>query len=140
MPSRVLVAKAGLDGHDPARRFVARALRDAGMEVIYSGRHVSMASIAQTALDEDVDVVGLSILSGAHVPLTKALFAALDEVQMRDEVDVVVGGTVRSVALRDQLVSLGVADVFPGSTPLPEVVRRVLALVAARHDREAQRS
>ena len=62
------------------------------------------------------------------------------ELQMRDEFDVVVGGTVRSVALRDELISLGVADVFPGSTPLPEVVRRVVALVAARHDREIQRS
>jgi methylmalonyl-CoA mutase C-terminal domain/subunit len=111
---------------------VARALRDGGMEVIYTGRHVSMASIAQTALDEDVDVVGLSILSGAHIPLTKALFEALEAVGIEDEVAVVVGGTVRSQAVRDELLRLGVADVFPGSTSLPDVVERVRRLADER--------
>src|ERR1700733_13600477 len=131
-PARVLVAKAGLDGHDRGARVIARALRDAGMEVIYTGRHVSMASIAQTARDEDVDIVGLSILSGAHVPLTKALFDALEALGIRDNLDVVVGGTIGSQAVRDELLGLGVADVFPGSPPLPDVVDRVTTIAAER--------
>jgi methylmalonyl-CoA mutase C-terminal domain/subunit len=122
-----------MDGHDRGARVVALALRDAGIEVIYTGRHVSIESIAQTALDEDVDVIGLSILSGAHVPLTRRLFEAIDARGMREDVDVVVGGTVRSLSVRDELIAMGVADVFPGATPLPEVVRRMKQLIEAHH-------
>ena len=131
-PFRILVAKAGMDGHDRGARVVARALRDDGMEVIYTGRHVMIASIARIALDEDVDVIGLSILSGAHVAHARSLLAALDEIGIRHQVEVVVGGTVQSAAVRDQLLALGVADVFPGATPLPEVVRRVGQLASRR--------
>lgn len=136
-PYRVLVAKAGMDGHDRGARVVARALRDAGIEVIYTGRHVSIDAIAQTAIDEDVDVIGLSILSGAHVPLTRMLMEALKTRGGSNCVEVVVGGTVQTTAVRDRLLELGVADVFPGGTPLPEVVRRVKE-VASRRVRELE--
>jgi methylmalonyl-CoA mutase C-terminal domain/subunit len=131
-PLRVLVAKVGLDGHDRGARVVARALRDDGMEVVYTGRHVRPEVIAATARDEDVDIVGLSILSGAHAALTRAVLDAMEAAGVRDEIAVVVGGTVSTERLRDELLEIGVADVFPGATPLPEVVRRVRALGEAR--------
>jgi methylmalonyl-CoA mutase C-terminal domain/subunit len=124
-PIRVLIAKVGLDGHDRGARVVARALRDAGVEVIYTGRHVSVDAIAAAARDEDVDVVGLSILSGANIPLTQSVLDALERIGIRDDVKVVVGGTVSTTGNRDALLRLGVADVFAGGTPLPEVVERV---------------
>jgi methylmalonyl-CoA mutase C-terminal domain/subunit len=128
-PGRVLVAKAGLDGHDRGARVISLALRDAGCEVIYTGRHTSLASIAQTALEEDVDVIGLSILSGAHVPLTRGLFEELERRGLRNEVQVVVGGTIATAMARDALLELGVADVFPGGTPLETVVARMKDLI-----------
>ncbi|MPZ80072.1 MAG: methylmalonyl-CoA mutase [Actinophytocola sp.] len=130
--ARVLIAKIGLDGHDRGARIVARALRDAGMEVIYTGRHVSTEAIASIAVAEDVDIVGVSILSGAHVPLVRSLVRALEAAGIRDEVDVVAGGTVSTRATRDELFALGVADVFAGGTPLPDVVRRVEEIALRR--------
>lgn len=127
-PIRVLIAKPGMDGHDRGARVVARALRDAGTEVIYTGRHVSMEFIAHTAIQEDVDVVGLSILSGAHVALTRTLLDVLHSIDPDWDVPVVVGGTVSSRAVRDELLKIGVADVFPGGTSLPAVVQRVKAI------------
>jgi methylmalonyl-CoA mutase C-terminal domain/subunit len=124
-----------MDGHDRGARIVARALRDAGVEVIYTGRHVSIESIARTAVQEDVDVVGLSVLSGAHKPLAHALLQALDAEGILNEVDVVMGGTISSVRLRDELLDMGIADVFPGATPLNEVVRRVKELALDRRKR-----
>jgi methylmalonyl-CoA mutase C-terminal domain/subunit len=129
---RVLVAKVGLDGHDRGARVVSRALRDGGLEVIYTGRHVTPAAIARIARDEDVAVIGLSILSGAHVALTKAVMAEIDAVGIRDSVHVVVGGTIPTAAARDELLSLGVAAVFPGGTALEVLVDIVRDLATDR--------
>lgn len=113
-PIRVLVAKPGLDGHDRGAKVVARGLRDAGMEVIYTGLHRSPVQIAEAALQEDAAVVGLSVLSGAHTTLVPKVVAALQERGM-DDVLVVVGGIIPD----GDVVTLeadGVAKVFgPGS-------------------------
>ncbi len=127
MPARILVAKPGLDGHDRGVKLIARVLRDAGFEVIYTGLRQRPASIAATAVAEDVAVVGLSILSGAHLSLVRR---TMDELAHRDAGDilVVVGGTVpaRDVAA---LKEMGVADVFPTGTGVADVVSRMTALV-----------
>lgn len=109
-PIRVLIAKPGLDGHDRGAKVVAHALRDAGMEVIYTGLHQTVEQIVEAALQEDVDVIGLSILSGAHLPLTEKLMALLEENGLSDLV-VLVGGNIpgRDVG---KLQALGVASVF----------------------------
>ena len=111
---RVLVAKPGLDGHDRGAKVVAHALRDAGMEVIYTGLHQTVEAIARTAEQEGVDVIGLSIMSGAHLPISKKLMGLLNDRQM-DDVMVVVGGVIPQ---RDigPLQDLGVKGVFPGGT------------------------
>jgi len=108
---RIVVAKPGLDGHDRGAKVVARALRDAGFEVIYTGLHQTVEQIVEAATQEDVDVIGLSILSGAHLPISKKLMAKLREAKMED-VLVMVGGNIpeRDVA---PLKELGVAGVFP---------------------------
>ena len=112
---RVVVAKVGLDGHDRGAKIVARALRDAGMEVIYTGLHQTPEQIVETALQEDADAVGISILSGAHMTLVPRIIEGLREHGLGD-VLVVVGGTVPAddaKALKD----LGVAEVFtPGAS------------------------
>jgi methylmalonyl-CoA mutase C-terminal domain/subunit len=120
MPTRVLVAKPGLDGHDRGAKLVARALRDAGFEVIYLGIRQRPEVIAAVAVQEDVDIVGLSILSGAHLALTKKTVDALRAAGAHD-VTVVVGGTIpsRDVPL---LQAVGAAGVFPTGTPLEKVV------------------
>ena len=120
-PIRVLVAKPGLDGHDRGAKVVAAALRDAGMEVVYTGLHQTPEMIASAAVQEDVDVVGLSILSGAHVPLARRVLDGL-RAQGADDVRVVVGGIVPPRDL-DALRALGVSRVFPMGTPLPESVK-----------------
>ncbi|MGH3757877.1 cobalamin B12-binding domain-containing protein [Actinophytocola sp.] len=125
---RVLVAKAGMDGHDRGAKVISMALRDAGMEVIYTGRHVSMEFIAGTAVQEDVDVVGLSILSGAHLALTADVIEHLDRAGLLGNVGLVVGGTVAVKSDRDALLAMGVHDVMPGGTPLPDAVRRIRLL------------
>ena len=94
-PIKVLIAKPGLDGHDRGAKVVANALRDAGMEVIYTGLHQTVEQIVEAALQEDVDVIGLSILSGAHLPLTEKLMALLRENGLENML-VVVGGNVPS--------------------------------------------
>ena len=112
---RVLLAKLGLDGHDRGVKVVARSLRDAGMEVIYLGMRVTPDQVAQAALQEDVDVVGISILSGAHLRLIPRLTQALDRRGLLDQVLLVVGGTIpeQDVAA---LQNLGVKGVFPVGT------------------------
>jgi methylmalonyl-CoA mutase C-terminal domain/subunit len=120
---RVLVAKPGLDGHDKGAKVVARALRDAGMEVVYMGLRNSPAKIAVTAVQEDVDVVGLSVLSGAHLSLSRKVLAALRE-SGADDIPVVVGGTIPPADV-PRLIELGVAAVVPTSTPLEAVVTAV---------------
>jgi len=116
----VLVAKPGLDGHDRGAKLVARALRDAGFEVIYLGIRQRPETIAAVALQEDVQVVGLSILSGAHVGLTGKTVQALRDAGL-DDVLVVVGGTIpkRDVS---KLEAAGAAAVYPTGTPLEDLV------------------
>src|SRR4051794_10929825 len=112
---RVVVAKPGLDGHDRGAKIIARALRDAGMEVIYTGLHQTPEQIAETVLQEDADAVGLSILSGAHMTLVPRVVQLLGE-QGADDVVVTVGGTIPSDDV-PELKKLGVAEVFtPGSS------------------------
>lgn len=135
-PPRVLVAKPGLDGHDRGAKTVALALRDAGLEVIYTGLRRSVREIAAMALEDDVDVIGLSVLSGAHIPLARRLMAALADAGASG-VRVVVGGTIAGEDEEAELRALGVADVFVPGTPLHEVVERVRRVAeAALIDRE----
>jgi len=113
---RVLLAKPGLDGHDAGARFVARVLRDAGMEVIYMGIRQTPEQIVQAAVQEDVDVIGLSILSGAHMEFTRRILRLLKEEHM-DHVTVLVGGIIPSQD-KDALRKMGVKEVFtPGAMP-----------------------
>src|SRR5215211_1293372 len=112
---RIVVAKPGLDGHDRGAKIIARALRDAGMEVIYTGLHQTPEQIAETVLQEDADAVGLSILSGAHMTLVPRVVELLND-QGADEVVVTVGGTIPADDV-PELKKLGVAEVFtPGSS------------------------
>jgi methylmalonyl-CoA mutase C-terminal domain/subunit len=112
---RVVVAKPGLDGHDRGAKIIARALRDAGMEVIYTGLHQTPEQIVETALQEDADAVGISILSGAHMTLVPRIVELLRE-QQAEDVLVVVGGTIPAQDV-PELKELGVAEVFgPGAS------------------------
>jgi methylmalonyl-CoA mutase C-terminal domain/subunit len=117
---RVLIAKIGLDGHDRVAKVVASALRDAGMEVIYSGLHNTPESIAEVALQEDVDVIGVSILSGAHLTLVPALIKSLREKGVGD-VSVIVGGII-PYEDEDELLKIGVKKIFRPGTPLSEII------------------
>jgi methylmalonyl-CoA mutase C-terminal domain/subunit len=112
---RVVVAKPGLDGHDRGAKIIARALRDAGMEVIYTGLHQTPEQIVETVIQEDADAIGLSILSGAHMTLVPRVLELLRE-QGVDDVLVTVGGTIPGEDI-PQLKELGVAEVFgPGAS------------------------
>ena len=126
MAVRVLVAKPGLDGHDRGAKLVARTLRDAGFEVIYTGIRQRPEVIASVAVDEDVQIVGLSILSGAHVALTQKTANALREAGAHDVV-LVVGGTIPQ---RDvpKLEAAGAAAVYPTGTPLEDLVESMRGL------------
>lgn len=130
MPRRILIAKPGLDGHDRGAKVIARALRDAGFEVIYSGLHQTPAQIAETAVQEDVDAVGLSSLSGAH----KTLFPqVIEELARRESSDVIVfGGGVIPEADIPHLKSAGLAAIFTPGTSLDEIGRWVDANVPTR--------
>lgn len=119
-PIRVLIAKPGLDGHDRGAKVMARALRDAGMEVIYTGLFQTPEMIARAAVDEDVDVIGLSILSGAHLALFPRIFEQLHAAGL-DDVLVVAGGTIPNDDV-DRLKALGVAEVFGPGTPMETAV------------------
>lgn len=128
---RVLVAKPGLDGHDRGARVVARALRDAGMEVIYTGLHQTPEQVAETALQEDVDVVGLSILSGAHMTLTPRVKQLLSEKGMSD-VLLVLGGIVPEEDA-ELLVKEGHADrIFTPGYPLEEIAAYIIENATGR--------
>jgi methylmalonyl-CoA mutase C-terminal domain/subunit len=117
---KVLIAKPGLDGHDRGAKVVAHALRDAGVEVVYSGLKRTPEEIVHEAIQEDVDVVGLSVLSGAHVPLSRRVLDGL-RAQGAGDIRVVVGGIIPPKDV-DALLALGVARVFPMGTPLPDIV------------------
>jgi methylmalonyl-CoA mutase C-terminal domain/subunit len=110
MPERIMIAKPGLDGHDRGAKIVARLLRDAGYEVIYTGIRQRPVEIVAAAVQEDVSIIGLSILSGAHVSLTKKVLAELQERDASD-ISVIVGGTIPARD-RDKLISAGAAAVF----------------------------
>jgi methylmalonyl-CoA mutase C-terminal domain/subunit len=126
---RVLIAKPGLDGHDRGAKVLVKGLMQAGMEVIYTGRHQRMANIVATARDEDVDVIGLSILSGTHVDYCKKLLAELEAAGVSD-VLLLVGGTV-SGASATAVKELGF-KVFPVGSTLPEIVDAIRAGVSER--------
>jgi methylmalonyl-CoA mutase C-terminal domain/subunit len=128
---RVLVAKPGLDGHDRGAKVVAHALRDAGMEVIYTGLHQSVDEIVAAAIQEDVDVVGLSIMSGAHLLIAERLMTLLKEKGAADRM-VVVGGVIPQRDV-DPLHRLGVAGVFPGGTPFTQFVDFIRANAPVRN-------
>jgi methylmalonyl-CoA mutase C-terminal domain/subunit len=117
---RVVVAKPGLDGHDRGAKIIARALRDAGMEVIYTGLHQTPEQIVETVIQEDADAVGLSILSGAHMTLVPRIVELLNE-QGVDDVLVTVGGTIPHDDIAP-LKELGVAEVFTPGAPTPAIV------------------
>ena len=129
MPRRILIAKPGLDGHDRGAKVIARALRDAGHEVIYSGLHQTPAQIAETAVQEDVDAIGLSSLSGAH----KTLFPqVMEELRRREVEPVVFGGGVIPEADIPVLKEAGFAAIFTPGTPLDEIATWVEANVPTR--------
>src|SRR6266498_6030531 len=117
---RIVIAKPGLDGHDRGAKIIARALRDAGMEVIYTGLHQTPEQIVETAIQEDADAVGLSILSGAHMTLVPRVVELLKE-QGIDDVLVTVGGTIPSDDI-PQLKELGVAEVFTPGAPTQAII------------------
>ncbi|MFC6726590.1 cobalamin B12-binding domain-containing protein [Halobium palmae] len=118
---RCLVAKVGLDGHDRGAHVIARAFRDAGFEVVYSGLHRSPDEIVQAAVQEDVDVLGISILSGAHNTLVPKVIEGLKEYDAFEDTLILVGGIVPDDD-REELKAMGVAEVFGPGTPMEETV------------------
>jgi methylmalonyl-CoA mutase C-terminal domain/subunit len=127
---RVVVAKPGLDGHDRGAKIIARALRDAGMEVIYTGLHQTPEQIAETVLQEDADAVGLSILSGAHMTLVPRVVELLKD-QGADDVVVTVGGTIPNDDI-PELEKLGVAKVFTPGSSTQEIIDFIESAVGDR--------
>ncbi len=118
---RVLMAKCGLDGHDRGVKVVARALRDAGLEVIYSGLHQTPEQVVNAAIQEDVDVIGLSILSGAHMTIYPRILELLKE-RGADDIQVIGGGTMLPEDIT-ALKAMGVVELFLPDTPLGDIVR-----------------
>ena len=127
---RILVAKPGLDGHDRGAKVVAHAVRDAGMEVIYTGLHQTMDQIINTAIQEDVDVIGLSIMSGAHLPICEKLVKKMKEKKI-DDIMLVVGGVIPK---RDipPLQKIGITGIFPGGTPFDESIKWIKKNIKTR--------
>ncbi len=128
---RVVVAKPGLDGHDRGAKIIARALRDAGMEVIYTGLHQTPEQIVETVIQEDAQAVGLSVLSGAHMTLVPRIVALLEE-QGIDDVVVIVGGTIPGDDI-PELKRLGVAEVFGPGSSTEAIIDFIRSAVAAAH-------
>jgi methylmalonyl-CoA mutase C-terminal domain/subunit len=126
---RVVVAKPGLDGHDRGAKIIARALRDAGMEVIYTGLHQTPEQIVATAVQEDADAVGLSILSGAHMTLVPKISTLLAE-QGAEDIVLVVGGTIPQDDVAE-LKELGVAEIFTPGSPVQGIIDFIKAAVPA---------
>jgi methylmalonyl-CoA mutase C-terminal domain/subunit len=122
-PIRVLIAKPGLDGHDRGAKVIVHALREAGMEVIYTGLHQTVETIARIALEEDVNVIGLSIYSGAHLPLSEKLMKKLKDEGMTNKL-VLVGGNVPKKDV-ETLKSYGVSGVFPTGSKFDEIVKSI---------------
>lgn len=126
-PIRIVIAKPGLDGHDRGAKVIARALRDAGFEVIYTGLHQTPAAIVDAAIQEDADVIGVSILSGAHLTLFAEIMNKLQEAKVSDIV--VFGGGIIPEGDIPELKALGVAEIFTPGTPTAAVVDWVNANV-----------
>ena len=133
-PLRILVAKPGLDGHDRGAKIIARALRDAGFEVIYTGLHQTPEMIAETAVQEDVDVVGLSILSGAHMSLFPRVRAELEKRGLKDAL--LVGGGIIPDEDVQQLESLGYARLFGPGTHTDDIAKYIETTMNARWAKE----
>jgi methylmalonyl-CoA mutase C-terminal domain/subunit len=131
-PIRVLVAKPGLDGHDRGAKVIARALRDAGMEVIYTGIRQTPEMIVETALQEDVDIIGLSILSGAHMTLFPRIISLMHDRGL-DDVPVVAGGIIPESDI-PELHKMGIRAIFGPGTPTQQVVEYIRANARARQN------
>jgi len=127
---RILIAKPGLDGHDRGAKVVARALRDAGMEVIYTGLRQTPEMVVEAALHEDADAIGLSILSGAHMPLVKRIMELLQENQMQD-VPLFLGGIIPNEDV-EVLKELGVSGIFGPGASMDEIVAFIWDAVSSR--------
>ncbi len=127
---RVVVAKVGLDGHDRGAKIIARALRDAGMEVIYTGLHQTPDQIVETAIQEDADAIGISILSGAHMTLVPRVIELLKENEA-DDILVFCGGTIPKEDI-PKLEQVGVGSVFTPGTPTKKAVEYIQETVAAK--------
>ena len=125
---RILIAKPGLDGHDKGAKIVALALRDAGMEVIYTGLHQQIEQIIHTAVQESVDIIGLSIMSGAHMPICQKLIQDMRTENM-DDVKVVVGGVIPFQDIAG-LKGMGIDGVYPGGTPFEEMIEDIQHIVS----------
>ena len=117
---KILVGKPGLDGHDRGAKVIALAMRDAGMEVIYTGLHQTIEEIVRIAVQEAVDVIGLSIMSGAHLPICKSLLESMKEQEI-DDIPVTVGGVIPKPDIT-KLKALGIKGVFPGGTHFDEII------------------
>jgi methylmalonyl-CoA mutase, C-terminal domain len=128
-PIRIVIAKPGLDGHDRGAKIIARSLRDAGMEIIYTGLHQTPEQIAATVIQEDADAVGLSILSGAHMTLVPRIASLLKE-EGAEDVVLVVGGTIPNDDI-DELKQLGVAEVFTPGAPVQGIIDYIRSAVPA---------
>ncbi len=124
---RILIAKPDLDGHDRGAKVVALALRDAGMEVIYTGLHQSVDRILTAAIQESVDIIGLSIMTGGHIPICTKLLARLKEEKL-DDVHVIVGGVIPKQDIT-VLEALGIKGIFPGGTPFNEIINGITSIV-----------
>jgi len=133
---KVLVAKLGLDGHDRGAKVVARALRDAGLDVVYLGVHQTPESVARTALEEDVDVIGISILSGSHIELVSDLMKKLREYGI--DAPVIVGGVIPPQDY-EELKKLGVVEVMGPGTPLSRVVEVYRKLAEEHRKKRGER-
>ena len=124
---KILIGKPGLDGHDRGAKVTALALRDAGMEVIYTGLHQTVEQIVRAAVQEAVDVVGLSIMSGAHLPICRKILQMMKSEGIK-EIPVVVGGVIPKQDI-PELNKLGIAAVFPGGTPFDKIVSSIKKVV-----------
>ena len=131
---RVVIAKPGLDGHDVGAKVVALALKDAGMEVIYTGLHRTIEEITKTALEEDVDVIGMSIYSGAHLTLSGKLMNRLKDMGLTDKI-VLIGGNIPQKDIR-MLQEYGVDGVFPVGSKLDDIVDFIQKRIDARDEKK----
>lgn len=135
MPIKVLIAKPGLDGHSRGAKVVAQALRDAGMEVVYTGLHQSPEMIVKTAIQEDVDVIGISILSGAHMTIIPKIISRMKENGIESKL-LFVGGIIPSQDV-DKLKEMGVVAIFGPGTPTGQIIDFIKKLVKKENLKEA---